>query len=104
MNGLYNWLLLFGLVVLLLGVFTKWFRKRWYLTEPLTGVVLDVILGPAGLGLLSLSVTGDQTQLLQEVSRVTLAVADMGVALRLPSKYPLKNWRSLAVILGLAWC
>jgi len=101
MNGLYSWLLLFGLVVLLLGVFTKWFQKRWYLTEPLMGVVLGVILGPAGLGLLSLSVTGNQTQLLQEVSRVTLAVADMGVALRLPSGYPLKNWRSLAVVLGL---
>lgn len=101
MNGLYSWLLLFGLVVLLLGVFTKWFQKRWYLTEPLMGVVLGVILGPAGLGLLSLSVTGDQTRLLQEVSRVTLAVADMGVALRLPSRYPLKNWRSLAVVLGL---
>ena len=71
MNGLYSWLLLFGLVVLLLGVFTKWFQKRWYLTEPLTDVVLGVILGPAGLGLLSLSVTGDQTQFLQEISRIT---------------------------------
>lgn len=28
MNGLYSWLLLFGLVVLLLGVFTKWFQQR----------------------------------------------------------------------------
>jgi NhaP-type Na+/H+ and K+/H+ antiporters len=101
MSGLYSWLLLFGLIVFFLGLFTKWFQQRWYLTEPLTGVILGVIIGPAGLGLLSLSVTGDQTQLLQEVSRVTLAVADMGVALRLPSGYPLKHWRSLAVVLGL---
>lgn len=72
-----------------------------YLTEPLTGVVLGAIIGPAGLGLLSLSIAGDQPRLLQEVSRVTLAVADMGVALRLPSGYPLKHWRSLAIVLGL---
>ena len=61
MNGLYSWLLLFGLVVLLLGVFTKWFQKRWYLTEPPAGAVLGVLLGPAGLDLLSLSVAGNQT-------------------------------------------
>ncbi len=28
-------------------------------------------------------------------------VVDTGIALRLPSGYPLKNWRSLAVVLGL---
>ena len=37
---------------------------------------------------------------MKQVARVTLAVADMGVALRLPRGYPIEHWRSLAVILG----
>ena len=99
MTDLYGWLVAFGLLILLFGVFAKWFHKRWYFTQPLTAVVIGVLVGPAGLGLLTFP-AGNQTRLLQEIARVTLAVADMGVALRLPSGYIVRNWRSLAVVLG----
>lgn len=99
MTDLYGWVTAFGLLALLFGVFAKWFHERWYFTQPLTAVVLGVLVGPAGLGLLTFPAE-NQTRLLQEIARVTLAVADMGVALRLPSGYIVRHWRSLAVVLG----
>lgn len=43
----------FGLLILLFGAFAKWFHERWYFTQPLTAVVLGVLMGPAGLSLLT---------------------------------------------------
>ena len=100
MPALYRWLFAAGVLVLLLGLLQKWFQQKWYLTEPLTAVALGIGLGPAGLALLNLPPATDSPRVLTEVARVTLAVADMGVALRLPRGYPVKHWRSLAVILG----
>ncbi|WP_435178397.1 cation:proton antiporter domain-containing protein [Halorussus sp. AFM4] len=100
MSALYRWLFVAGVLVLLLGLFQKWFQEKWYLTEPLTALALGIAAGPAGLQLLNLPPAADSPRVLTQVSRVTLAVADMGVALRLPRGYPVEHWRSLAVILG----
>lgn len=100
MPALYRWLFVAGVLVLLLGLLEKWFQERWYLTEPLTAVALGVALGPAGLQLLALPPAAESPRVLTDVARVTVAVADMGVALRLPRGYPVEHWRSLAVILG----
>lgn len=100
MAVLYPWLFAAGLLVLLLGLLQKWFQEQWYLTEPLTAVALGVGLGPAGLHLLHLPPAAASPGVLTDVTRVTLAVADMGVALRLPRGYPLDEWKSLLVVLG----
>ncbi|MFC7142786.1 cation:proton antiporter [Halosimplex aquaticum] len=100
MASAYRWLFAAGVLVLLLGLFQKWFQERWFLTEPLTAVALGIALGPAGLQLLNLPPAADSSRILTQVSRVTLAVADMGVALRLSRGYPVEHWRSLVVILG----
>ncbi len=100
MAALYRWLFAAGVLILLLGLLQKWFQERWYLTEPLTAVALGITLGPAGLQLLNLPPPADSPRVVTQVARVTLAVADMGVALRLPRGYPVKHWQSLGVILG----
>jgi sodium/hydrogen antiporter len=40
--------------------------------------------------------------MLEETTRLTLAVSLMGVAVRLPERFPLRGWRTPAVLLGLA--
>jgi sodium/hydrogen antiporter len=40
--------------------------------------------------------------MLEETTRLTLAISLMGVAVRLPERFPLREWRTLAVLLGLA--
>lgn len=99
MTQLYAGLLLGGTLVLLLGVFSRSFKQRWYLTEPLTAFLIGVAAGPVGLNLLRADDWGS-TDVLLTASLFTLVIADMGVALRLPSGYIRDRWRSVAIMLG----
>jgi len=59
------------------------------------------LIGPAALGLLDLAKLGNETLILEEAALVTLGVALVGVALRLPVGYAKGNWRLLVVLLGI---
>ena len=64
-------------------------------------MLAGVLIGPAALGLLDLADLGDQTLILEEAALITLGVALVGVALRLPVGYSSSNWRLLFVLLGI---
>ena len=87
-------------MVLALGLLSKPVRRS-FLSEPLLALLLGVLLGPVALGLLEPTGWGSRETLLEEASRLTLAISLMGVALRLPKREPLRHWRALAVLLGL---
>ncbi len=89
-----------GGLVLLIGLFSEPI-KRSILSAPLIALALGVLLGPAVFGVLDPSRWGRQEIILEEAARLTLAIALMGVALRLPDGYPLNQWRAMAVMLGL---
>ena len=93
-------LLVVGSLVLLVGLFSEPI-KRSVLSAPLIALALGVMLGPAAFGVLDPSRWGRQEIILEEAARLTLAIALMGVALRLPDAYPLTRWRAMAVMLGL---
>ena len=93
-------LLVVGSLVLLVGLFSEPI-KRSVLSAPLIALALGVMLGPAAFGMLDPSRWGRQEIILEEAARLTLAIALMGVALRLPDRYPLTRWRAMAVMLGL---
>ena len=88
-----------GAVVLLVGLFSEPL-KRSILSVPLICLAAGVLLGPAVIGVLDPAEWGDQATILEQAARLTIAISLMGVALRLPSGYPLRSWRSLAVLLG----
>ena len=91
-----------GGLLLVLAVIAGFIKKRWSLSEPVVALLFGVLVGPDVLGVLDLGSWGvGEERLLEEAARLTLAVALVGVALRLPEGYPLRNWRSLAVLLGL---
>ncbi len=92
-------LLTVGGVVLLVGLFSEPL-KRSILSVPLVCLSAGVLLGPAALGVLDPADWGDQATILEQAARLTIAISLMGIALRLPSGYPLRRWRSLAVLLG----
>jgi NhaP-type Na+/H+ or K+/H+ antiporter len=89
-----------GSLVLIIGLFSEPI-KRSLLSAPLIALAVGVLLGPAVFGMLDPSRWGKQEIILEEAARLTLAIALMGVALRLPAGYPLSRWRSMAVMLGL---
>lgn len=90
-----------GGLLLVLGLFTGLINRAAYASEPLIALVAGVLIGPAALGWLDLSAIGNQQVILEQASLVTLAVALVGVALRLPVGFITNNWKPLALLLGL---
>lgn len=95
-----------GGAVLILGISGGWIKTNLWLSEPLICLLLGIAIGPAGFG----AVTAAQlpgTVVLHAVANVTLGMAVMEAALRLPPAYVRRNARSIAlallVALPLSW-
>jgi sodium/hydrogen antiporter len=101
LNVLYVSLAAVGGLLLLLGLLGGLLKERTPVSEPLIALLAGVLIGPAVLGLLDLAALGNQTLILEEAALVTLGVALVGVALRLPIGYSSSNWRLLFVLLGI---
>ena len=76
-----------GGLLLLLGMLGGLLKERTPVSEPLIALIAGVLVGPAALGLLNLADLGNQALILEEAALVTLGVALVGVALRLPIGY-----------------
>ncbi|QIN78390.1 sodium:proton antiporter [Rubrobacter marinus] len=88
-----------GALVLLLGLLSNSIHRA-PISTPILALLAGVLVGPAAFGLLDPARWGDQQTILEEATRLTLAISLMGVALRLPGRFSLRNWRTLAVLLG----
>jgi sodium/hydrogen antiporter len=100
LTELYVSLAAVGGLLLLLGMLGGVLKERTPVSEPLAALLAGVLIGPAALGLLDLAGLGDQTVILEEAALVTLGIALVGVALRLPVGYASTHWRLLVVLLG----
>lgn len=94
--------------ILFLGVVAGYVKNRLWLAESLICMLIGIGAGPEMSGLLDVAVLGPSPSLvLQELARVTLGIAVMGVALRLPARYEVQNrhglFLSLVVGLPLMW-
>jgi len=89
-----------GLIVLLLGLVTGSITNRLYVSETLVAFALGVLVGPLGLHIFDLGIWGPRNVLLENAARITLAIALMGSALRLPAAYPMQTKRDLGIMLG----
>lgn len=91
-----------GAIVLFLGLVSDYFRRNWWTSDPLTALLSGILLGPIALGLVNPSGWGiPKEHLLEQTARFTLAIGLMGVALRVPKNYFFRNWKPLAILLGL---
>lgn len=91
-------LVVVGVTVLVLGIFSIPIRKR-PLSMPLVALLVGVFVGPEGLNWLNPSELSDPKRVLEEVARLTLALGIMGAALRMPSGFALRHWPGLTVLL-----
>src|ERR671917_876863 len=101
LQELYVSLAAVGRLLLLLGVLGGLLKERTPVSEPLIALIAGGLIGPAALGLLELSELGNETLILEQAALVTLGIALVGVALRLPVGYASSNWRLLVVLLGI---
>ena len=101
MSELYVSLAAVGGLLLLLGMLGGLLKERTPVSEPLIALLAGVLIGPAVFGLLDLANLGDETLILEQAALLTLGVALVGVALRLPVGYSSRNWPLLVVLLGI---
>ncbi|MEC9483646.1 MAG: cation:proton antiporter [Halomonas sp.] len=88
-----------GGLIFVLGLLSSPVDRSW-LSPPMLAFLLGVLIGPEGLVLLEPAKWGNPEHLLEQAARLTLGISLMGIALRLPARYPFKHWRSLAILLG----
>lgn len=93
-------LLTTGSVVLALSLLAGYITNRLWISEALICLVVGVALRPlleavGEGGILAL----DRFVALEEATRVTLGIAVMGVALRLPAGFMRRYWRDLAIVI-----
>lgn len=73
--------------------------KVYFLSEPMAAVVLGIVIGPSGFGLVRLSLWGDTFTIIEQFARLTVGLAVMAAALRIPQRYIRKNIRAMGMIL-----
>ncbi|HEX2939548.1 MAG TPA: cation:proton antiporter, partial [Rhodopila sp.] len=104
MHLLAPWAVIFcvSVLLLILGATAGLINSRLWISEPLACLLLGIVLGPVCLGLVALPVGENAvaTAFMREAARVTLTVAVIGAAMRLPRGWMLRQWRGLALVLG----
>lgn len=89
-----------GGLTLVLGLLSRPL-DRSRLSPPLLAFLLGAMLSPHALAWLNPSEWGSVETLLEETTRLTLGISLMGIALRLPPRFPLRHWRSLFLLLAI---
>lgn len=90
-----------GLLVTSLGLFATVLKQRLYLSEPIVALAVGVLLSPVMLNWVNLDHWGNPDGILEQGARLAIAIQLMALALRIPRRYPLQQWRILATLLGL---
>jgi NhaP-type Na+/H+ or K+/H+ antiporter len=90
-----------SLLILVVGLVSKPIRQS-YVSDGVIALLIGILMSPFLLGWLDVtSWWGNKETFIEEAARLTLAIGLMGVALRLPKGYVPRQWKSLAVVLGL---
>jgi sodium/hydrogen antiporter len=94
-------LVIVGALTLTLGVWSNYLRRQTFVPEPFVALLTGVLLGPSALDLLDPGAWGDERTIVKEAARITLAVALMAIALRLPPDYLQRHGRATLVMVAL---
>ncbi|NPD70216.1 sodium:proton antiporter [Lichenicola cladoniae] len=98
------WLLAFSVtaLLLLLGASSGLVNSELWMSEPLVCALAGILLGPVVFGFIRIDPGHDPTAraVFREARRVTLAIAVLASAVRLPRGWLRRHWRSLSVALG----
>lgn len=93
-------LTLLGTIVLLVGLASRRLSES-VLPPNVLALGIGVLIGPVGLGLVELSTFGQELRVLEGVARVTLGVGLVGVALRVPRRFPRRHAGEVGLLLVL---
>lgn len=96
---LYAVLLVIGGLTLIGGIVSVFLRRIW-ITEIMVATLTGLVLGPLVLNLFDPKGWMTEHILLEEATRITLAIGLMGIALRLPRRAILHRLQAAIILLG----
>jgi sodium/hydrogen antiporter len=92
-------LALFGGLALTLGLLSRRLKQS-FLSENTVALFVGILAGPVAFDLIDISDWGHQDEIIRIVAEVTLAIALMEIALRLPKREFLQHLSSYTILLG----
>ncbi|CAG8502259.1 7110_t:CDS:2 [Dentiscutata erythropus] len=92
-------LCILGGFIICYGLVSYLIKERLYLSEALVSTIVGIILGPVALRILNPSVWGNQTEITHGFTRIVLAIQVMFSGVALPKAYPVKEFKSLMILL-----
>ncbi|MCW8193800.1 hypothetical protein F6455_03240 [Proteobacteria bacterium 005FR1] len=97
----YSMLAVVALAIILTSASAGYFRYRLHLSEPIIALLIGTAIGPFVTDAISLDIAPGSTAtlMLTELARITLAVAIVGAALRLPHGCVRKHALELLIVL-----
>lgn len=94
-------LALVGGLTLVLSLAAALLKSKGYLpSETMVALVVGIAAGQHGLDVIRVADWGPPLRILEEIARLTVALAVTSIALRLPENYFRRRARSMAVLLG----
>jgi sodium/hydrogen antiporter len=91
-----------GALVLILGLLSEKLKRIGFVSAPIIALCFGIVISPDALGAIHPALWGDYPGILHEIARLTIGIAVMGAALRLPSRFLFRHWRSMGILLGAA--
>jgi NhaP-type Na+/H+ or K+/H+ antiporter len=92
-------LAIIGGLLLILGLTSGVLKQKLLLSEPLVAMLVGILLGPFGLRILDIDNWEHLPLLLEQAARITLGIALIETALRLPDRYLRSRWKSIMLLL-----
>ncbi|KAF8865224.1 Sodium/hydrogen exchanger [Acephala macrosclerotiorum] len=92
-----------SLFLIIYALFSQYIRNHLHLSEPPLAVLYGIILGPAVLGILipkHWGVKDEDDEIVQEITRVIVAIQCFAVGIELPKHYFKRHWKSVFYFLG----
>jgi NhaP-type Na+/H+ or K+/H+ antiporter len=91
---------LWGGFIMLFGLISLFIKNKLFMSESFVATLYGIIIGPAGLNLLSSSYNETYNETLMEVSRLVVAAECLAAGMTTPGNYVFRERKSLGFVLG----
>lgn len=92
--------LTFSSFLIIYALFSQFIRNNLHVSEPPLAVIFGIILGPYVLDLITPNRWGMNDEMVQEITRVIVAIQCFAVGIELPKHYFRRHYKSVLCFLG----
>lgn len=92
-------LTILGALIILLGLFSDIYKEKLFVSDSLLALLAGIALGPVAANFIKTSEYGNTDRITLAFSRLVIGMQLVLAGIELPSLYPMREWKSLAMLL-----